>query len=351
MKVLIDVCKLPPYAFQRGVGVYALNLYRTLNKYRIGDNEYFLYKSNKQIHVKTDIVHFPYFDPFFLTLPLIKQRPTIITVHDLTPIKFPAYYPRGFKGELKWQIQKKLIQQVDAIITDSVVSKKDIVKIMNYPQEKIYSIYLAAGEEFKQLTGNWQLAIKEKYHLPDTFLLYVGDANWNKNISGLLKAFYDVKTTDSKLKIILIGSAFKNDNLLELQEIKKLIKKLNIEKEVKLLGFVPIEDLVAIYNLAALYIQPSFDEGFGLPILEAMNCGCPVLSSNQGSLPEVGGQAVEYFDPNKNNELSKKITYLLNNKNKLNSLRILGLKQAKNFSWSKTAAETKKVYEATLSKN
>lgn len=350
MKVLIDISKIHPYALKRGVGSYALNLVKSLKELPKDNNEYFLQR-DKQDYQKIDIIHLPFFDPFFLTLPIIRNKPTIITIHDLIPLKFPKHYPAGIKGKIKGYMQRLLVSKVQAIITDSISSKKDIVKIMNYPQEKIYSIYLAAGEEFKQLTGNWQLAIKEKYHLPDTFLLYVGDANWNKNISGLLKAFYDVKTTDSKLKIILIGSAFKNDNLLELQEIKKLIKKLNIEKEVKLLGFVPIEDLVAIYNLAALYIQPSFDEGFGLPILEAMSCGCPVLSSNQGSLPEVGGQAVEYFNPNKNGELVKKLIFLMNNKNKLNSLKILGLRQAKNFSWLKTAAETKKVYEAILSKS
>lgn len=118
-----------------------------------------------------------------------------------------------------------------------------------------------------------------------------------------------------------------------------------MQEEIIKLGFIPTVDLVKIYNLATLYVQPSFYEGFGLPILEAMSCGCPVLSSNQGSLPEVGSQAAAYFDPNSTGDLELKLTKLISNKNKLQELSIKGLKQAEKFSWQKTALETKKVYE------
>jgi len=368
MRIVIDISRLHPAALKRGVGFYALNLFTALKDLH-DDNEY-LFKKQKAGQIWSDIVHFPYFDPFFLTLPIVKKTKIIVTVHDLTLLKFPDYYPSGIRGKIKWQIQKRLLKKADAIITDSRNSKEDINAIIGYPKDKIFVVNLAAGKEFTKLAiGNppagrtgWQLTIKEKYQLPDIFLLYVGDVNWNKNIKGLIKAFYqiktqmvqpkagrprveNIKTTIQKLKLILIGSAFKNDNLFELHKIKKLIKELNIEREVKLLGFVPIEDLVAIYNLATLYIQPSFYEGFGLPVLEAMSCGCPVLSSNQASLSEIGGQSVEYFNPFNQKDFATKLINLLNNKNKLASLSSLGLIQAKKFSWERTALETKKVYK------
>lgn len=375
MKVAIDITRLYSDALTRGVGYYAVNLVKALQELKDGNKYYLQDKVSK--NSPSDVIHFPYFDPFFLTLPLINKRPTVITVHDLTQVKFPQHYPRGVRGEIKWQIQQRLLRQADAIIADSLSSKKDIQGIINYPESKIYPIYLAADTQYKKLAiSDWQLEIKKHYHLPETFLLYVGDINWNKNVKGLIEAFCKVKchppaggsnvtptlklrragkTTTStyakamadrqNLKLILIGNAFENNELPELQELKTLIKKYKLEGEVNLLGFVPLEDLVAIYNLAMLYIQPSFYEGFGLPVLEAMTCGCPVISSNQGSLPEIGGKAVEYFNPYIPGELANKISSLLTNNTKLTKLKVLGLSQAKKFFWKQTALATIRVYE------
>ena len=186
--------------------------------------------------------------------------------------------------------------------------------------------------------------------------MYVGDLNWNKNVKGLIQAFKKLKVKSSKLKVtvknlklVLVGEALVNPELPEAKKVKRLIEELQLKGDILLLGFVPNRDLVAIYNLATLYVQPSFYEGFGLPVLEAMSCGCPVLSSNQASLPEVGERAVEYFNPYKKKELVEKLFFLLSNKEKLKELSIKGLKQAKKFFWKKTALETKKIYEKVLS--
>ena len=356
-KIVIDISQLHPAALKRGVGYYARNLYGSLNAKNAKKNarktrnvKYFLRKTQKEKY-QADLIHYPYFDPFFLTLPRRRRTPIIVTVHDLTPLKFPKYYPAGIKGGIKWQVQRYLLKKVDAIITDSENSKKDIVDIIDYPEEKIYPIHLAVKKIFKPLVINHQSSIiKKKYHLPDIFLLYVGDLNWNKNLLGLIRAFSAISHQPSAISLILIGSAFENNNLIELKVLKKLINKLSLKKEVKLLGFVPTGDLVKIYNLATLYIQPSFYEGFGFPVLEAMSCSCPVLSSNQASLPEVGGKAVEYFNPSNKTDLERKIEYLLSNKINLKKLRKLGLEQAKKFSWRKTAEQTAKVYQKLLEK-
>jgi glycosyltransferase involved in cell wall biosynthesis len=343
MKVVIDIAKLHPKALKRGSGIYALRLYNSLLGLK-DKNQYFL-RQTTESHEAT-IVHFPYFDPFFLTLPFIKEVPTVVTVHDLIPIRFIKHYPPGLRGKIKWFWQNLSLKGAAAVITDSESSKKDIIKFANIPENKIAVIYLAAGQNFKKLTkGKWQEQVRHKYNLPKRYLLYVGDINWNKNIPGLIKAFTKVKSQFPQFKLILVGSAYANNSLPEFQEIQQLINQYNLKDEVMFLDYVPENDLVVIYNLASLYVQPSFYEGFGLPVLEAMSCGCPVVSSNQSSLPEIGGQAVTYFDPHQEGDLAKKLILILSNPHKLRELSNNGLVQAKKFTWLKTAQETVKVYE------
>lgn len=350
MRVVIDISQLHPAALKRGVGFYTLNLFNSLKKLD-DDNSYLLKREKeegirKEKEEKVDLIHYPYFDPFFLTLPLVKNKPVVVTVHDLTPLKFPQHYPSGIRGKIKWQIQKTSLKGTRAIITDSENSKKDLIEIASLPKDKISVVYLAPGRGFKKLEEeNYKFKIKKAYQLQDRFVLYVGDLNWNKNVKGLVKA---VSKVNQKVKLVLVGSAFKEENLKELKELKRLIKKLKLDNKVKLLGFIPNKDLVAIYNLATLYIQPSFYEGFGLPVLEAMSCGCPVLCSNQASLPEVGGLSVEYFNPFKKEELEKKLVLLVTNKDKLREMSNKGLKQAQKFSWKKTALETREIYKKSL---
>lgn len=347
MKINLDISRLNQAALKRGVGFYTKNLYQGLKNLK--DSNQYCLTQNKLKKANCDLIHYPYFDPFFLTLPLIKEKPAIVTVHDLIPLKFPQYYPAGIRGRIKWQLQKLSLKKAKAIITDSNNSKKDIKEIIGFPDDKIFVVYLAANKKFRKLeAGDWRLEIKKKYHLSENFFLYVGDLNWNKNVKGLIRAFSIINHQSSNTKLVLIGNAFKNKQLPELQQLQQLIQKLNLKKEITLLGFIPANDLAAIYNLASLYIQPSFYEGFGLPILEAMSCGCPVLSSNQASLPEVGGEAIKYFNPYKKNDLEEKLLSLMLNKKKLIELGMKGLKWAKKFSWRKTALATRKVYQYAM---
>jgi len=355
-KIVIDISRLPKQALKRGEGIYAVNLFYALKRLK-DENKYYLKRKESEYVNDFDVIHFPYFNPFFLNVSWFSNKPKIITVHDLTQIKFIKYYDVGFRGRLKWQIQKRFLKRAERIITDSKASKKDIIELTDYPKDKIDVVYLAAGDKYKKLdippkAEAFRRAgkiFREKYKIANKFILYVGDLNWNKNVEGLLKAFSPTTSHQPPVTdLVLTGSAFENNNLKELQEVKKLIKDLKLRDRVKLLGFVPKDDLVKLYNLALFYVQPSFWEGFGLPVLEAMKCGCPVLSSNKGSLPEVGGSAVEYFDPDKKGELADKIKALLKSRKKREKLAKKGLKQAEKFSWKKTAKETAKIYKKVL---
>lgn len=262
----------------RGIGVYGRNLEEQLKK----NSE--LEITNKNF----DLIHFLYFDPFFLTLPPTRNSKTVVTVFDLTEIVLKNLYPRGIRGEVKWQIQKNLLKFVDHIITISESAKKDIIKIIGIPAEKITVTYLAAGENYKNLN------LKK-----DNFVLYIGDINPNKNLSSLFKAMALLKGE----KLVLVGKA-----LAESAEIKKEIETLGITNRVTLAGFVEENEEIILLNKAKVYVQPSIYEGFGLPVLEAMACGTPVICGENSSLPEVAGDAATYADVNDPNDLAEKIS-------------------------------------------
>jgi glycosyltransferase involved in cell wall biosynthesis len=342
MKVALDVSPLKTGHQFRGIGIYTQNLKEAFEKSRISDFNFELVEGRK-IPADCDLVHYPFFDLFFLTLPLNKPKPTVVTIHDVIPLVFPQNYPPGLKGSLKFQGQKFSLKGVKAVITDSKNSQKDIFKYLNYPLEKIYVVPLAPASHFKVIKEESLLNnVRKKYNLPNNFVLYVGDVNYNKNILGLIKSFAGLKGETS---LVLIGKAFLEKNLPETKEIEKLIKSLKLEKKVFLLGFLPTQDLVAVYNLASVYCQPSFYEGFGLPVLEAMACGCPVVAAKTSSLPEICGQAAILVDPKNINDMIKGLEKAFLEKE---SLREKGLVQAKKFSWGKTAQKTYEVYQKVV---
>ncbi len=342
MKVAIDVSPLRNENRYRGVGTYTNQLVKSLQSLKIKDFSCQLIE-NRKIPQDTDLIHYPFFDPFFLTLPFKKSRPTIVSIHDVIPLIFPEHYPAGLRGSLKLQVQKFSLKGVRAIITDSENSKKDVFKYLNYPKNKIYVVHLAPAKEFKLIKNQQALrAVKNKYQLPEKFVLYVGDVNYNKNIPGLIKALTGLK---EKMSLVLVGKAFKDESLKETQEIIQLINSLKLNKKVRRLGWIPDKDLVAVYNLASVYCQPSFYEGFGLPVLEAMACGCPVVAANNSSLPEICGQTAVMVDPYNLDEIIKGLNKALEKKEEL---KAKGFQQVKKFSWQKTAQETYEVYQKVV---
>lgn len=339
MKIVFCTSVLKNGSKTRGVGVYTRELINSLRKNYPRDQ--FIEGASNPYHPKSDLVHYPFFDPFFLTLPWRYARKTVITIHDLIPLKYPLHFQSGLKGRVKWYIQKYRARRASAIITDSISSARDIEAIIGIPKSKIHVVPLSSSNT--KTTVMTSRKVKKMYKLPDKFLLYVGDINWNKNIPGLLDGFNRVKDQDTHL--VLVGKVWSDKpDIPEFREIMDKVKASPKQDSIHLLGYIPSHHLGSIYNLATVYVQPSWDEGFGLPILEAMNLGCPVISSNRGSLAEVGGDAVVYFDPD-SNELSKKIDELLASPDHRKDLIAKGLAQSKNFSWKKTAEMTMTVYK------
>ena len=352
MKVAIDVSPLQTGHKVRGVGFYLEHLKNALVKY-YPQNNYLFFQEGDQIPKDVELVHFPYFEPFFLALPLYKRYKTVVTVHDLTPIVFPSAFPRGLKGELKWQMQKFSLKKADAIITDSQSSKRDVVRYAGVRENKVHVVYLSAGEEFTKLkTENPILKIREKYKLPEKFLLYVGDVTWNKNLPRLLDA---VLKTDYTL--VMVGKNLANENYdrnnpwnHDLNRVNEIVKEqeTNTRNQFIRLGFVETEDLVKIYNLATAFIMPSLYEGFGLPILEAMSSGCPVITSKEGSLKEVANDAAFFVDAYDMEDIAKGIQKVMSDTKLREELSRRGLEYVKKFSWKKTASDTLSVYRQVL---
>jgi len=329
----------------RGVGYYIQHLQNALEQLKT-DHKFVFLDNILKIPKDIDLLHIPYFDPFFIHLPKIKHVPTIVTIHDLIPLRFPEHFPSGIKGSLKLKLQKFLIKQADAIITDSDASKNDVISLFNIPGKKVFTVYLAADEAFRQLklTEDEKKKFSQKYNLPSKFVLYVGDVTWNKNLPRIVSACQKLN-----MPLVLVGKALtvpssdkKNIWNKDLQEVHKLIDQ---DSNMHILGFVSTQDLVILYNMATTLVFPSLYEGFGLPLLEAMQSGCPVITSKYGSLSEVGGDAVYYVDAMSVEKISAGIQELQVNQELRNQLINKGLERARKFSWQKTASETIHIYE------
>lgn len=344
----IEIVAKVPYAGSgpRGVDVYATNLYNELASTHSRDKT-FLSRGVVGTQV-VDIVHYTFFDPFFLTLWSRKRKAKyIVTVHDLIPLKFPAHFPVGLRGKFKWFLQKRALLGASAVITDSSCSKNDITELTGFPKDKIYVVPLAAGHT----TVNEKMVktVRSEYSLPERYILYVGDINWNKNIPGLIEAFGDLQSKQTHL--VLVGKAFESSkNTPEYLAIHSAIAEVGVRRgspvsNIHMLGFVPSHHLPAIYRGATLYVQPSWYEGFGFPILEAMEQGVPVATSATGSLPEVAGDFAHYFDPGKEGDMESTLKDLLSNKSKREKFVEDGKKWARTFSWERVVQETHAVYE------
>lgn len=355
-KIAINISPIYDGNSIRGVGYYTLNLIKSLKKEIKNKPEYqdwsikLIKKKSSVKSGKYDLIHYPFFDPFNLTLSLDKYIPTVVTVHDLIPIEFKKHFPVGIKGKLKWLIQKHYLKKVSKIITVSKFSKNIINKITQIPLSKIFAIHLAADKSYQRITNSKKLkSIQKKYHLPNKFILFIGDINWNKNIPNLVKACLDLK-----YPLVIAGSTATKKNiphhpwtkdLLWLQSKAKTIKNSNA---LVLTGFIPDKDLPYIYNLATVYCQPSFAEGFGLPLVQAMQSGCPIAYSQTSCLPEImNGNGIP-FDPYSIESIKIALQKYWNNPKTLQKYSFEGLKHSQNFNWSSTAQATLAVYKSAL---
>lgn len=363
MKIAIDTSPLTIGHKVRGIGVHTKELITALEKLNQKKVKVESVDFSKTNLSKYDVVHYQYFHPFFLTLP--KRKPTrkvIVTIHDLIPLIYPKKYPPGIRGRINFMKQKRRLKNVDAIITISETSKKDICRFLRVEPEKVHVVYLAPKEIFKKVDDRKKLEkTRKKFDLPKKFALFVGDVNYNKNIPTLLAGCKKAKmplvfcgkqameVEDLGLGIDVLGGPMDWMRFLfniphpENAHYVALVNKFKSNGDIKRLGFVPDEDLVNIYNLASVYVQPSFYEGFGLPILEAVACETPVVASKIQAHVEIAGDAIDYFDPKKVESLSKALAKIGREKR---DNRVLD--NLRKYSWKKTAEETIEAYKTLL---
>ncbi|MCD6094334.1 glycosyltransferase family 4 protein, partial [bacterium] len=268
---------------------------------------------------------------------LFKKTKYLITVHDLIPKIDKDYRDFTYRLYLNLLLPQSIKKSVK-IITISENSKKDIMRFYNLPKEKIEVIYEAADKRFKP-RGKDQInlltKIRERYHLPEEFILYISKIEKRKNIEGIIR-IADILKRKNKIKFILFGKlGFRGRQLL--REIKK-------RDNMSYKGFLDEKDIPYIYNLSKIFLFPSFYEGFGLPVLEAMQSGVPVLASNTSSLKEVVGDGGIMHNPTDYEAFAKDIIRLLKDNRFYEKIRERGISQAKKFSWERSAKKLVKIF-------
>lgn len=291
--------------------------------------------------INLDFMHFPHFN-----VPIFYKRKFIVTIHDLIHQHF-SMERSTTHGPILYKFKqfgyKKVFQNVigfsKKILVPSNFVKKQLINEWGVNSEKIVVTQEAVDDKiFKivnNLSSNQILKIMKKFDIKQPYLFYVGNAHPHKNVEGLIKVFGKLKKKYADLSLVLSG----HDHYFW-----QRIKKENPNPAIFYTGYVDDEQLVALYRQAAFLVLPSFEEGFGIPVLEAFACGCPVVSSNAGSLPEVGGDACLYFNPHDVGDMEDKIDQVLNDQNLRNELIKKGQKRVKLFSWENLAKQTLKVY-------
>lgn len=347
LTVLIDTLPLGTGHAARGIGSYTRNLIRELT--HIPDVT--VVKTSEEDHpTRVDVVHYPFFDLFFDSLSLFKKTKTVVTIHDVIPLLYPKFYPPGVKGKIRLKKQKLALKTVSAVITDSEASKKDIIKYLGVPEKSIHVVYLASNAALEPQTEYAISKVRKKYAVPKQYILYVGDINYNKNVPQLIKS---LKYLPESIHLVCVGKNFTPQPIPEWQWVEQQLALSDVTDRVHFLTDVLVDatdELSALYTGAIAYVQPSLYEGFGLPVLEAMKCKVPVISSNTSSLVEVAGEHALLVEP-----IAEDIANaVLEVKNWSNSKREKWVSSAsawqRTFSWKKTAEETKKVYEQVVGK-
>lgn len=295
---------------------------------------------------KVDLMHYLHFN-----VPMFSGKKFMVTIHDLILVKYPT--PRAstlspvlykFKNLAYRLVIWSAINRARKIIAVSEFTKQDIVEQFHIRPEKIQVIYegvanLAKGRDSLFTAKQNDKAVVLEYNITDPFLLYIGNAYPHKNLERLVSVFQKIKANQPNLKLVLVG---KEDYFY------KRLKTETKDDAVIFAGYVPDSQLEALFSQAVCYVFPSLYEGFGLPPLEAMAKGCPVVSSNRSSLPEVLGSAAVYFNPENEQEMQQQIETVINNQNLREQLIKEGYQQIKKYDWWESARLTLKVYQELL---
>ena len=281
--------------------------------------------------------------PDFVLPPVSGNIPTLLTVHDLSFVHFPEVYPEVLVNYLN-KVVPWSVARATHILADSEATKQDLLAIWQVPDEKVSVLYSGVSEAFVRVEDMGRItAVRQKYHLGDKpYLLSIGTVQPRKNYQMLIQAFAPLTDKFPHNLYIAGGKGWLYD------EMMAEVEKQGIADRVRFIGFVDDEDLPTLYSAADLYLFPSIYEGFGLPMLEAMACGVPVIASDVSSLPEVGGETAVMIPPYDLLQWTQKIDALLSNLERRQQMAAAGYQQVQKFSWQKAATKLLSIYQTLL---
>jgi glycosyltransferase involved in cell wall biosynthesis len=275
--------------------------------------------------------------------PIAWRGRTVVTVYDLSFLRFPEVYNRANRVYLGTFTPPSL-RRADRVITISEDARRDVIELCGVAPERVTPILLAADERFRPAPSAAIEAFRARQGLPDRFVLYQGTLQPRKNVETLVRAYALLRSQGSDdHRLVLAGPRG-----WQYEPIFELIRQLGLAGSVTFPGFVPDDELALWYSSATVFAFPSRYEGFGLPLLEAMACGTPVVSSNASSLPEVVGDAGLLIDPSDVEGLASALRRLLEDESLRQALSAAGRERARSFSWRRTASETVQVYREVL---
>jgi glycosyltransferase involved in cell wall biosynthesis len=359
MRIAIDVSAADK-AERTGIGKYVRSLVECLAAID-GENTYFLCHRLSRLRRWKHFLRTPKpnfrgkllqepFHPFFLRrldvfhgpdarLPRFTTAKTVVTIHDVASLVSDEYADAKFR-RMKIDRYRDLLDRASCIITNSESTRRDMVRLLDAPPEKVRTVPMGVPEEFRPCGPQEQAAVRSRYGLDKDFLLFVGAITRRKNIRRLLAAFREVSKARDVV-LILAG----RPGYGAAEELAP-IGELGLKDRVRLLGYVAEADLPALYSSAKLFLFPSLYEGFGIPVLEAMACGTPVVTSDCSSLPEVAGGAALLVDPSDIHAIAEAALRLLDDEPLRQDLAARGIERAKQFSWMRTARETLEIYKS-----
>ncbi len=365
MRIAIDARKLRDF----GIGTYIRNILTELSRFD-RDNEYVVlcrpqdvdtgdilgrnfrmvpepaptYSIAEQYRIPLSLareaVHLVH-EPHYVLPPLVRCR-SVVTIHDCIHLMFPQYLPSRLahvyaKGSM-WSAARK----ANRILTVSEASKRDILRFFDVPPEKVVVIYNAIDERFRSPADPQRMdLVRQRFQLDHPFVLYVGNIKPHKNIERLIDAFGRVRSRGcpDDVKLVIIG-----DEISKYPALRQSVHRYKLDKHVRFLGFQPMETLAAFYRLARVFVFPSLYEGFGLPPLEAMACGTPVVTSNVSSLPEVAGGAALLVDPYDPEAIAAGIFQAMTDEPLRADLIARGHERAASFSWAQSVRRIHEIY-------
>jgi glycosyltransferase involved in cell wall biosynthesis len=285
---------------------------------------------------RIDIFHGPNY-----RLPARGLHGSIVSIYDLSVARFPQLFRKAIGRKRDFIKSKRVAQMANRVITISRHSAMDIADLYEVPSERIDVIYCGIGDEFfpekdqgliKKIRGQYGLENRD-------YVLFIGGSDPRKNVVTLLKAYGTLSEIHSRTALVLVGSMQKRS-----EQIYKIIRENDLERDVMMVGDITQDALRVLYSQAAVFVLPSLYEGFGMPVLEAMACGAPVITSNTSSMPEVAGDAAVFIKPTDAEALGISIRTVLKDRKARETMKAKGFVRAKLFSWETAAKQTLEVY-------